>query len=243
MQGLTASSSSSSSSLPPKLKVDVIVIKKLIEELERGQKSADMMRNIILEYYSAVKLEGFHNNINNNTHNNNNNDNNNEDYLNALLDHHSKVALDTYATSLSILKSCHFDGNKDLHSSGDSLRRDCNKRRKNVESKEKEVTHLTDDGYIWRKYGQKQIITHHHPSLQELFIVHTIIHQQFAIVLCKVVSHFRWVSCHSFAFSLYSYFGEGGQEHGTEDGMVPEARRGRSMGGNWGGKNWVICFV
>ncbi|KAH9617044.1 hypothetical protein KSS87_006338 [Heliosperma pusillum] len=171
MQGLTASSSSSSS-LPLKQKVDVIVIKKLIEELERGQKSADIMRNIILEHYSGVnKLEGFHNDINNNnnTHNSNN-DNNNEDCLNALLDHHSKVALDTYATSLSILRSCRFDANKHLHSSGDSLRRYCNKRRKNVESKEEEVTHLTDDGYIWRKYGQKQILTHHHPRYLILHI-------------------------------------------------------------------------
>ncbi|KAH9604878.1 hypothetical protein KSS87_021211 [Heliosperma pusillum] len=143
-------------SIPSLLEFDEIVISKLIEGLERGKKSTEMMRNIILEHYPGVKVEGFQNN-------------NNENHLKAF-DYHSTVALDTYVTSLSMLKSFNIEpastGKRKLHPD-DSLsgngRRDCYKRRKNVESKE-EVAHTTDDAFGWRKYGQKNIQNYTHPS-------------------------------------------------------------------------------
>ncbi|KAL9227865.1 hypothetical protein vseg_003507 [Gypsophila vaccaria] len=115
-----------------------------------------MIRNIILQNYSIVKLEDSFKNKN--------------DYLKAF-DHHSKVALDTFVNSISMLKSYDFNNDfvekaklsdhldhhpfkSEVSANQESLR--CYKKRKiGGESKETEVTHLTDDGFAWRKYGQK----------------------------------------------------------------------------------------
>ncbi|KAK9723734.1 hypothetical protein RND81_05G021700 [Saponaria officinalis] len=154
-----------------KVQVDVNFMKKLMEEFERGKNSTLMLRNIILQHYS-FKLEDSYNNKN--------------DYF-KVLDHHSIVALDSFGSSISMLKSCDFDSsfveeegklndhmdhiniispNQPCKSQVSTTQESSksNRRRKiGGESKEKEVTNLMDDGFVWRKYGQKKIHDYDHP--------------------------------------------------------------------------------
>ncbi|KAK9755410.1 hypothetical protein RND81_01G023000 [Saponaria officinalis] len=146
-----------------KVQLDAIFVQKLIKELERGKKSAHMMRNIIFKNYPNIIFDDFIKN-----------DDYNQDYYNykLLLDDHSIVTLDTYVNSLSMLKNCDSNGGKrklhhfdhdNVEDFDDIARKKCYKRRKNGETREEEVTHLTDDGFGWRKYGQKIIHNSYHP--------------------------------------------------------------------------------
>ncbi|KAK9723726.1 hypothetical protein RND81_05G020900 [Saponaria officinalis] len=135
--------------------------------------AALIMRNIILQHFSIVKLEDSYNN------------NNKNDHLKAL-DHHSILSLDSFGNSISMLQSCDFDSSfvekRKLNDHLDQLNvispnHSCKsqvstsqespksyKRRKiGGESKEKVVTKLMDDGFVWRKYGQKKIHDYDHP--------------------------------------------------------------------------------
>ncbi|KAK9723732.1 hypothetical protein RND81_05G021500 [Saponaria officinalis] len=144
-----------------------------MEEFERGKNSTLMLRNIILQHYS-FKLEDSYNNKN--------------DYF-KVLDHHSIVALDSFGSSISMLKSCDFDSSfveeeerklndhmdhinvmspnqacKSQVSTTQESPKSYKRRKIGGETKEKEVTNLMDDGFVWRKYGQKKIHDYDHPK-------------------------------------------------------------------------------
>ncbi|GMI64483.1 WRKY DNA-binding protein 70, ARABIDOPSIS THALIANA WRKY DNA-BINDING PROTEIN 70 [Hibiscus trionum] len=69
----------------------------------------------------------------------------------------------TFSNTLSILRNC--NGRKSQDSGDSSLKdpRGSYKRRKCVASRTNISSALTDDGYAWRKYGQKQILNANHP--------------------------------------------------------------------------------
>ncbi|KAK9723723.1 hypothetical protein RND81_05G020600 [Saponaria officinalis] len=156
-------------------------MKKLIDQMENGKKSTQILRNI-LNQWPRLKVEAHDHH------------DDGVDYFKAL-DHHCMVALTSCVTSLSLMRSfelnseissgkrkinhdlddddhAHDDDqikHEDLYEEVTNLptitknKRGCYRRRKSGDGRVEEVTHLRDDGYAWRKYGQKVILNTNHP--------------------------------------------------------------------------------
>ncbi|KAK6943276.1 WRKY domain [Dillenia turbinata] len=130
--------------------------RKLIEELVRGREFTNQLKNLL----------------------NNLTMNNNDDGSDAAGDLVAKI-LGSFSETLSILSTsepdevvkaspCGEDARKS-EDSGESCksslkdRRGCYKRRKTTDMYTKITRNLMDDGYAWRKYGQKVILNAKHP--------------------------------------------------------------------------------
>ncbi|XP_074284677.1 putative WRKY transcription factor 64 [Silene latifolia] len=158
--------------ITPKLSLNTIM-EKVIDEMEKGKECTDILRNILLEK-PRLNVDG-----------------DDHDYF-KVLDHHCRVTLTSFLTSLSLIRSCDFNGDfvgkrKLLvdedhdHCVGGQIKyqhlygelpshpthtkggRGSYKRRKMNEGRIEEVTDLREDGFGWRKYGQKVILNANHP--------------------------------------------------------------------------------
>ncbi|KAK9723717.1 hypothetical protein RND81_05G020400 [Saponaria officinalis] len=151
---------------PKIISTNEIDIDKIIDEIEKSKESTHRMRSLILQR-SRLNIDD-------------------REFQNEL-EHHSLMVLNNIVSSLSMLRSCEFEGSfiKKRKISTSSLdhengrvnndhqcheenfplknRRGCYKRRRHGESRVIEVTQLGDDGYAWRKYGQKHILKTKHP--------------------------------------------------------------------------------
>lgn len=163
-------------------------MKNLIDEMEKGKKSTQILRKLLLQRRPRVskKLDIQIDS--------------GDDYVKEL-EHHSMVALTSCVTSLSLIRGFdmqtgltnlrkrklehdhdHDHGESQMlrgeikheHLYGDEVsntptinhtknKRGCYKRRKSGEGRVEEVTQLRDDGFAWRKYGQKVILKTSHP--------------------------------------------------------------------------------
>ncbi|KAL2899776.1 putative WRKY transcription factor 70 [Bienertia sinuspersici] len=160
------SPSSTSSTITPKSSKDLK--QSIIKLLVNGKESANQLRNLF-DQRLGFKAE--------------------DDDHQHVFDHHSWVILNSIESCISMVKSYDFDqqeiSNKkrkvdqisddqcsDHHSpkSEETVdgkmskeRRGCYKRRRNCQSWSIEATSLIDDGYAWRKYGQKEILNTEYP--------------------------------------------------------------------------------
>lgn len=125
-------------------------LEKIIVELNRGRKFTNQLREMIKK---PVDVD---------------NNNNNEDaYILGTEDLVGKI-MGSFCETLSILSS---GESTEEDSSGSSCkstlslkdRRGCYKRRRTLETNIKVTSTLVDDGYGWRKYGQKQILNAKYP--------------------------------------------------------------------------------
>ncbi|KAL2899784.1 putative WRKY transcription factor 70, partial [Bienertia sinuspersici] len=149
----------------PKSSQSEVVMNNIIKLLKNGQESANHLR-ILFNQRLGFKVDDHH--------------------QHHAFDHHSLVILNSFESCISMLKSCDFDqleidtikrkvdqtNDEDHHSTKceeivegqlPKERRGCYKRRRNYQPRSFETTTLTDDGYAWRKYGQKQILNAHYP--------------------------------------------------------------------------------
>ncbi|XP_074284675.1 putative WRKY transcription factor 62 [Silene latifolia] len=136
-------------------------IEKIIEEIEKSKESVHVIRSIILEWSRL------------------NNVIDDDDEFQKSLDHQCLMLLNHIVSSISMLTSYddyHGNVNKKRRISNDDCgdtsrkkhpfskgRRGCYKRRRSGDSRVMEVSHLSDDGFGWRKYGQKEILNAKHP--------------------------------------------------------------------------------
>ncbi|KAH9613278.1 hypothetical protein KSS87_019606 [Heliosperma pusillum] len=151
----------------PKLSNDELSIEKVIDELEKSKESIHVIRSLILQRSRLNVID--------------------DQEFQKSLDHHSLMVLNHIVSSLTMLRSYDYEGNANkrrkissLGNENDILDDDCGdtptkkhpfskgkrgfyKRRRSGDSRVMEVTHLSDDGFAWRKYGQKEILNAKHP--------------------------------------------------------------------------------
>ncbi|XP_010683475.2 probable WRKY transcription factor 46 [Beta vulgaris subsp. vulgaris] len=140
--------------------------------MKQGQESAQQIRSFFHGKLGLLKVEDDIVCDDNNHHQND-------------VNHHSLVTLESFEKCLNLLKTYDFDHQcydlnrkrkispihdlkcpKSEEISGGTLpkeRRGSYKRRRTGQSWTVEATNLTDDGYAWRKYGQKEILNTKYP--------------------------------------------------------------------------------
>ncbi|XP_074318135.1 uncharacterized protein LOC141654908 [Silene latifolia] len=161
------------------------IMKELIKELEKGKNSVHIVRSLILQHNPRIKVEDSYE-IKNDDNQDYYKDFHHhsmvalDSYLNTIS---MLKSCDYGGVSVEKRKFDHLGRHCDVSPNNSCIsgvsanqeaynmsnvdfddRRGCYKKRKiSREPREEEVTHLIYDGFGWRKYGQKKILSYQHP--------------------------------------------------------------------------------